>query len=97
VTMTTDPGAKLEPVVAELSTFCEATVHRDLSLVSVVGEELRDRTDFNALVFGVIAKLEVRIEMISYGATRNNLAFVVRQDRVKEVVAALHFELFERS
>jgi aspartate kinase len=97
VAMTTEPAAKLEPVVAELSKFCEATVQRDMSLVSVVGEELKERTDFDALVFGVIAKLGVRIEMISYGATRNNLAFVVRQDRVKEVVTALHQELFERN
>ena len=32
--------------------------------------------------------------MISYGATRNNLSFVVSTARVREVVSALHERLF---
>jgi aspartokinase len=59
-----------------------------------VGEELRERSGFAALVFGVLADLDVSVEMISYGATRNNLAFVIGQDRVREVVTALHDKLF---
>ncbi|HVR73049.1 MAG TPA: aspartate kinase [Planctomycetota bacterium] len=93
--MTTDPSARLEPVVAEIAEFADVTVKRDMSLVSVVGEELRERGDHTAIVFGVIAGLRVPLEMISYGATRNNLAFVVAQDRVREVVMALHQKLFD--
>lgn len=95
--MTTDPAARLEPAVAELARFCEVTVQRDMSLVSVVGEELRERHGISATVFSVLAKLEVNVEMISYGATRNNLAFVVSQDRVREVISALHEVLFPRA
>ena len=94
VSLTTNPAANLDPVVAELSSFCEVTVERSMSLVSVVGEELRERADFAAVVFGVLADLDVSVEMISYGATRNNLAFVIGQDRVREVVSALHDKLF---
>ena len=92
--MTTDAAARLEPVVAELSRFAEVTVQRDMSLVSVVGEEMRERVDLTAKVFNLLARTKTPIEMISYGATRNNLAFVVTQDRVKDVVTALHAELF---
>jgi aspartate kinase len=92
--MTTDAAARLEPVVADLSRFAEVTVQRDMSLVSVVGEEMRERMDLTANVFHVLARTKTRIEMISYGATRNNLAFVVAQDRVRDVVGALHAELF---
>ena len=94
--MTTDPAARLEPAVAELGGFCEVTVQKDMSLVSVVGEELRERHDIAALVFSVLARLEVNVEMISYGATRNNLAFVVSQDRVREVISSLHEALFAK-
>lgn len=96
VAMTTAPAANLDPVISELSTFCEATVQHNMSLVSVVGEELRWRPDFPGIVFGVTSRLNVKIEMISYGATRNNLAFVVAQDRLRDVVSALHKELFEK-
>lgn len=92
--MTTDPNARLEPVVQEISRFAEVSVQREMSLVSVVGEELKDRVDVAGLVFAVLAQVGVNIEMISYGATRNNLAFVVSQSRVREVVTALHEKLF---
>jgi aspartate kinase len=92
--LTTDAGARLEPAVAELSKFAEVGVVRDMALVSVVGEELKDRVDFGALVFGALSELKVRVEMISYGATRNNLSFVVHASRVREVVSSLHERLF---
>lgn len=92
--MTTDMSSRLEPVAAELSKFAEVNVVRDMALVSVVGEELKDRVDFAALVFGALSELDVRVEMISYGATRNNLSFVVNGSRVREVVSALHERMF---
>jgi aspartate kinase len=94
VALTTDPTARLEPVVAELARFADVSVVRDISLVSVVGEELSTSTDFAARVFGTLSELNVKLEMISYGATRNNLSFVVPEARLQEVVAALHERLF---
>jgi aspartate kinase len=94
VAMTTQTGAGLEPVVAELAEFSEVTVQKERSVVSIVGEEVRDRADFPALVFGVLFKHGVSVELISFGATRNNLSFVVSSDRVREVVTALHERLF---
>lgn len=96
VALTTDPSARLEPVVAELSRFAEVSVVRDIALVSIVGEELQTSTDFAARVFGALAELGVRLEMISYGATRNNLSFVVPETKLALVVATLHERLFAR-
>ncbi len=96
VALTTDKEARLDPVVAELSQFADVTVVRDIALVSVVGEELATSTDFAARVFGTLSELDVRLEMISYGATRNNLSFVVPKARLDEVVNALHERLFAR-
>ena len=92
--LSTEPGAKLEPAVAELSRFAEVSVVRDLALVSVVGEGLKDRVDACATVLATLAELGVRVEMISYGATRNNLSVVIPGPRVREVVSALHGRLF---
>jgi aspartate kinase len=94
VALTTDSTVGLAPVVDELSRFAEVNVVRDVALVSVVGEELQTSTNFAARVFGTLAEIDVRIEMISYGATRNNLSFVVSRARLGEVVDALHQRLF---
>ena len=92
--LSTEPGARLEPALAELAAFSEATVVRDVALVSVVGEGLKERVDPCAAVLAALAELRVPVEMISYGATRNNLSLVVPGARVREVVAALHARLF---
>jgi aspartate kinase len=94
VALTTDSSVDLSAVVEELSQFAEVNVVREVALVSVVGEELQSSTDFAARVFGTLAEIDVRLEMISYGATRNNLSVVVPRARLGDVVHALHQRLF---
>ncbi|MBK7878105.1 MAG: aspartate kinase [Planctomycetes bacterium] len=94
--LTTEPNARLEPVVAELAAFSAVTVLRDMALVSVVGEELSDSQRVQATVLGTLAELGVKVEMLSYGATRNNLSVVLPEARLKETVSALHERLFGR-
>ena len=74
--------------------FSEVTVTRNLSQVSIVGEELAADLSLTAGLFQVLARLGIKIEMISFGATRNNLSFVIKDERVTEVVKELHAELF---
>ena len=94
VSMTTSPESRIDPVVEEISRFADVSVTKGMSQVSLVGEEISDRVGFAASVFQVIADLGLNIEMISFGATRNNLCFVIPQARVGEVVNALHARIF---
>ncbi len=94
VALTTGADARIEPAVAELARFSEVHVVRDLALVSVVGEELRDHAGIAAAVLATLAERGVQLEMTSYGATRNNLSLVISRARLAEVVTALHEELF---
>lgn len=96
VTLTTDRGPDLEPLVDELSRFSEVTVEHEMAQISVVGEEIRERVGFAAEVFDVLRRLEINVEMISFGATRINLSFVVSSDRVRDAVQGLHDHLFGR-
>ncbi len=94
VSMTTDGRVNLDPAVEELSRFAHVTVERDVSIISIVGEELRERVGLAAQVFGALARAGINLEMVSYGATRINLSFLVRQGRAREAVAILHEQLF---
>jgi aspartate kinase len=94
VSLTTDGRANLDPVVDELSKFSNVTVEREMSIISIVGEELRERVGFAAGVFALLAKAGINLEMVSYGATRINLSFLVRTSRAREAVALLHGHLF---
>jgi aspartate kinase len=95
VAITTQHGADLAPVVAELERFSEVSVQHDRSVVSVIGEELRAGGKVIATIFSELVQAGVDVEMISFGATRNNLTVVVKQERMQDVVRALHSRLFE--
>ncbi len=91
---TTTATANLEEAIAELSNFSEVTLRHDMEQVSVVGEEIRNRPGFAARTFDVLKELRANVELISFGATRINLSFVVEKDTAKGVVLALHERLF---
>ncbi len=94
VSMTTDGRARLDAVVDELSKFSTVGVEKEMAIISLVGEELKDRVGFGAEVFGVMARAGINLEMISYGATCINLSFLVRQPRAREAVSLLHRNFF---
>jgi aspartate kinase len=94
VSMTTDQRVDLDPVVRDLSQFSEVKVDRDRSIVSIVGEGLREDKGFAAKVFDIVRDAEVPVDMISYGATKMNLSFLTGMDRSAAVVKALHRAFF---
>ena len=96
IAFTTQRGDNLDPAIAELEEFCRVEVYHDREQVSVVGEDIRDRIGFASEVFEVLGNLNVNIELISFGATRINLSFLVGKGQAGEVVRGLHRRLFEQ-
>ena len=96
IAFTTQRGENLDSAISELEEFSEVEVYHDMEQVSVVGEEIRDRIGFAEEVFAVLRDLEINIELISFGATRINLSFLVGAGHAEEVVRVLHERLFER-
>jgi len=94
--LTTDAHARLEPVARELAAFSAVEVVRDMALVSVVGQELSESPRVPSAVLATLCELDIAPEMLSYGATRNNLSIVLRAADLKRAVLALHARLFER-
>ncbi len=96
IAFTTQRGDHLDSVISELEKFSQVEVYHDMEQVSVVGEEIRERIGFAEEVFAVLRDLEINIELISFGATRINLSFLVGAGHGGEVVRVLHERLFEK-
>jgi aspartate kinase len=94
VSITTDSGQRLEPVLAELAEFGEVTVEKDKAIICLVGDGIRTATDVVARIFTTTRKVGVTARMISMGATRINVSFLVAGDDVETAVRALHEEFF---
>ena len=95
IAFTTQGGGQLDSAIGELKEFCRVDVYHDREQISVVGEDIRDRIGFASEVFDVLGELKVNVELISFGATRINLSFLVGEGQAADVVRGLHKRLFE--
>jgi aspartate kinase len=75
-------------VIEELSKVAEVQVESDLSLVSLIGNNINHTPGLAKKIFEAISDINVR--MICYGASRHNFCFLVNEDKGIEVIQKLH-------
>lgn len=92
VSITVDNKEKIDRITEELSQFAKVTVDYNKAIVCVVGEQLKYTPGISSKIFKAVEK--INIYMISQGASEINVSFVVDEDKIPEVVAALHEEFF---
>lgn len=85
--------AALPALVSDLERLGTVEVEEGNAIVCVVGEGLREAAGVAGQVFGAVRDVNVRL--ISQGASRINLTFVVDEGRAREVVQRLHAAFFE--
>lgn len=95
VSLTLEDAGSLAQITAELRALGEVSVEPRRAIVCVVGEGLRSTPGIAARVFATL--LDINVSLISQGASRVNLTFVVEEARVGEAVKRLHAAFFERA
>ena len=93
VSLTVEDTGALDAIVADLRGLGTVSLERDRAIVCVVGEGLRATPGIAARVFATVQ--DINVSLISQGASRVNLTFVVDEARVREVVCRLHQAFFE--
>lgn len=94
VSATTGSERNVERLKAELSAEFEATVERGQAVLCAVGDGIQSRPGVAADVFDAVRGAGVNVRMISQGASKNNVAFVVEDADVEKAVRALHARFF---
>ena len=92
VSVSLENGTAVTGLLADLESLGEVTVARERAIVCVVGEGLRDTPGIPARIFKALAA--VPVEMISQGASKINLTFVVQDSHAVDAVTKLHQEFF---
>lgn len=82
-----------QSLLIELSELCRVEVEENLALVAIIGNKLSRACGVGKEVFGVLDPFNIR--MICYGASSNNLCFLVPAEQAEQVVQKLHQNLFE--
>lgn len=92
VSLTVDNTERLDEICEELRQFAEVSADGGQAIVCLVGEDLRHSPGVAGRAFQVIGDKNIR--MISQGASRLNLGFVIDEKDLATAVSALHQEFF---
>ena len=92
VSLTTDSNESIPALAADLAKLADVKYEGRKAIVCLVGENLRETPGIAGRVFGELA--DIKIRMISQGASEINLTFVIEEDAVPEVVRRLHTTFF---
>ena len=90
ISVTLDDPARLDAALADLEGIGRVEVRRGLAVIAVVGEGAPTRIGLPGHVFTLLGGVGIGIEMISQGASRVNLSFVVREEDADRTVRLLH-------
>jgi aspartate kinase len=92
VSVTAETNENIPALVTDLAKIADVKYDGRKALICLVGENLRDTPGIAAKVFGILE--DVKIRMISQGASEINLTFVIEEDDATEVVRRLHKAFF---
>ena len=92
VSLTIDNARQLDAICHDLREFSEVSMELEQAIISLVGDDIRNTPGIAARVFAAMNGINIR--MISQGASRLNISFVVDGADLKRSVEALHTEFF---
>ncbi len=91
--LTIDNTDSLEQVVKDLERLGKVEIEKENAVICIVGEGLRTTSGLAAKIFSTIQ--DVNVSLVSHGASAVNLTFVVKEDKVSDVIKRLHAEFFK--
>jgi aspartate kinase len=95
VSLTVDETSELWDIVTELKKVGEVNVEGSKSIVCCVGDNLKNIPGVPHFVFSAIQ--DVKVHMISQGASAINITFVIDQEQLPDTVRALHDAFFRKA
>ena len=93
VSLSVDDTTTLPAILRDLAALGEPAVETGRAIICIVGEGMRGTPGIAARIFTTIR--DINVSLISLGASRINITFVVDESRAAEAVRRLHAALFE--
>jgi len=94
VSLTIDAGQDISALKKELAKIVNIDVKTGKAIVTIVCNVKRS-TEILARAFDTCRLVGVPVQMVSQGASKVNISFVVNDTEAEEVVRALHHDFFE--
>jgi len=94
VSLTLDTAHDLGEIKKELSKISNVELKSGKAIISIIGNVKRS-SEILTRAFRICQLLGVTVQMVSHGASKENMSFIVNDTEATEVIKALHLEFFE--
>jgi len=97
VSLTLDKKQSLqqtELAVKELSEYADVAVKKDRAILTLITDVNRT-SEVLATVFRAFNSLDIEVEMMSQGASKVNISFVLKNEQIDDAILNLHYCFFE--
>lgn len=99
VSLTLDKKQKVESIrdlINDMTPYADVTLTEKRSILTLIADVKRS-SEVLSTVFRVFAKKGIQIKMMSQGASKVNISFILRDDDINDAVLELHKCFFEEN
>ena len=89
-----DIQAARDQLIADLEQFSDVIVKGSRCIISLIAN-VDKSSEVMAIVFEVMKNEGIHVEMMSQGASKVNISFIIRDDQIDDAILKLHSCLFE--
>lgn len=89
VSCTVSGKEKLEGLVGDLSNACDVSVRKDRAIITIICDVLHS-SDILSTGFEALSEEGINVQMISQGASKVNISFIVNDSEADKAVTVLH-------
>ncbi|MDR1867932.1 MAG: aspartate kinase [Treponema sp.] len=94
LSLTLDAEYDIEQLKPELEQIAAVTVQRGMAIITLIVADVYRTSEVLHRAFGVCTRSNVQVLMVSQGATKVNISFIIEDRHVRAVIQALHAEFF---
>lgn len=88
------PSFKIDTIMKELAPFADVTLKRNRAILTLIAD-VEKSSDVLATVFRVFSKQGIKVEMLSQGASKVNISFILKDEQLEDAILNLHKCFFE--
>jgi aspartate kinase len=93
ISFTLDNGNPTEPLIQELQKISTVSLKKESAIISLIGN-IKRSSEILSLAFTVMNESNLNVQMISQGASKVNISFIINDDDVETCIKKLHNKFF---
>jgi aspartate kinase len=94
VSLTLDTAYDIAEVKKELGKIAAVEVKTGKAIITIIGN-IKRSSEILARAFRICQLIGVPVQMVSQGASKVNVSFIVDDSQAEEVIKSLHLDFFE--